>query len=137
MNQSKSQALCTKRLESIQVRHSLVMRPSLTRGRALQTFDCYRCGRGMRRLAQRLQLALLQADELEAQTNKIVEARYVPLTKLCGVSLVTAGTLAAILGSGNRFKSDAQLAAYAGVAPLETSSAGHVRHRLNRGETAA
>ena len=43
------------------------------------------------------------------------------------------GTLAAILGPGNRFASDAQLAAYAGVAPLETSSAGLVRHRLNRG----
>lgn len=87
----------------------------------------------VRRLAQRLQLALLQADELEAQINEIVEVRYLPLTKLCGVSLVTAGTLAAILGPGNRFKSDAQLAAYAGVAPLETSSAGLVRHRLNRG----
>ena len=72
----------------------------------------------VRRLAQRLQLALLQADELEAQINEIVEAKYLPLTKLCGVSLVTAGTLAAILGPGNRFKSDAQLAAYAGVAPL-------------------
>jgi transposase len=87
----------------------------------------------VRRLAQRLQLALLQADELEVQINGIVEARYLPLTKLCGVSLITAGTLAAILGPGNRFKSDAQLAAYAGVAPLETSSAGLVRHRLNRG----
>ena len=28
---------------------------------------------------------------------------------------------------------DAQLAAFAGVAPLEASSAGRVRHRLNRG----
>jgi transposase len=87
----------------------------------------------VRRLAQRLQLALLQADELEAQINEIVKAKYLPLTKLCGVNLVTAGTLAAILGPGNRFDSDAQLAAYAGVAPLETSSAGLVRHRLNRG----
>jgi transposase len=52
---------------------------------------------------------------------------------LSGINLITAGTLAAILGPGNRFSTDAQLAAYAGVAPLETSSAGHVRHRLNRG----
>ena len=49
------------------------------------------------------------------------------------MNLLTAGTLAAILGPGNRFASDAQLAAYAGVAPLETSSAGLIRHRLNRG----
>ena len=34
---------------------------------------------------------------------------------------------------GDRFATDAQLAAYAGVAPLEASSAGVVRHRLNRG----
>ncbi len=38
-----------------------------------------------------------------------------------------------ILGPGQRFTSEAQLAAYAGVAPLEASSAGIVRHRLNRG----
>lgn len=37
------------------------------------------------------------------------------------------------MGPGNRFSSDAQLASYAGVAPLEASSAGHTRHRLNRG----
>ena len=37
-----------------------------------------------------------------------------------------AGILAAILGPGHRFATDAQLAAYAGVAPLEASSAGLV-----------
>ncbi|MFQ5880739.1 MAG: transposase [Dehalococcoidia bacterium] len=52
---------------------------------------------------------------------------------MCGVNLPSAGTLAGILGPGRRFASDAQLAAYAGVAPLETSSAGLMRHRLNRG----
>ena len=87
----------------------------------------------VRQLAQRLRLAVSQADELEKQIKELAEASFFPLTRLCGVSLITAGTLAAILGPGNRFASDAQLAAYAGVAPLETSSAGHVRHRLNRG----
>ena len=38
-----------------------------------------------------------------------------------------------VLGPGGRFSTDAELAAYAGVAPLETSSAGLTRHRLNRG----
>jgi transposase len=46
---------------------------------------------------------------------------------------LTAGALAGLLGPGRRFATDAQLAAYAGVAPLEASSAGRVRHRLNRG----
>lgn len=38
-----------------------------------------------------------------------------------------------ILDPGHRFATDAQIAVYAGVAPLEGSSAGYVRHRLNRG----
>ncbi len=49
------------------------------------------------------------------------------------MQLLTAGALAGILGPGQRFTSEAQLAAYAGVAPLEASSAGTVRHGLNRG----
>jgi transposase len=85
------------------------------------------------RLAQRLRLALQQAEELETQIKELAEASFSPLTRCVGVNLITAGTLAGILGPGNRFASDAQLAAYSGVAPLETSSAGQVRHRLNRG----
>jgi transposase len=87
----------------------------------------------IRRLAQRLRLALSQAEELTQQIKDLAERRFSPLTNLCGVNLITAGTLAGILGPGDRFATDAQLAAYAGVAPLEASSAGLVRHRLNRG----
>jgi transposase len=87
----------------------------------------------VRRLAQRLRLALTQAEELANRIGDSAAADFSPLTRLCGVSLLTAGTLAGILGPGHRFATDAQLAAYAGVAPLEASSAGHVRHRLNRG----
>jgi transposase len=87
----------------------------------------------VKRLAERLNLALEQVDELTEQIEKLAEERFLVLTELFGVSLLTAGALAGILGPGRRFKSDAQLAAYAGVAPLEASSAGAVRHRLNRG----
>lgn len=90
-------------------------------------------GRAVRRLAERLLLTLAHEDELARQIRQLAKARYAPLTRLCGVDLLTAGNLAAILGPGNRFASDAQLAAYAGAAPLEASSAGKVRHRLNRG----
>lgn len=85
------------------------------------------------RLAQRLQLALDQAAGLAERIKELVGTRFAPLTRLCGVDLLTAGALAGILGPGRRFSTDAQLAAYAGVAPLEASSAGLVRHRLNRG----
>jgi transposase len=89
---------------------------------------------GVRRLAQRLRLAREQAKELAKQIEALTaEAGFTPLTAINGIGLLIAGTLAGILGPGCRFASDAQLAAYAGVAPLEASSAGMVRHRLNRG----
>lgn len=87
----------------------------------------------VRRLAQRLQLAVDQAAALATRIKSLVGTKFEPLTRLCGVDLLTAGALAGILGPGRRFSTDAQLAAYAGAAPLEASSAGLVRHRLNRG----
>jgi transposase len=87
----------------------------------------------VRRLAERLRLALTQAQELASRIRDSAAEGFSPLTRLCGVDLLTAGTLAGVLGPGRRFTTDAQLAAYAGVAPLEASSAGLVRHRLNRG----
>jgi transposase len=87
----------------------------------------------VRRLAKRFRLALTQAEELARRIAVHAEAGFSPLTRLCGVNLLTAGMLAGILGPGRRFSTDAELAAYAGVAPLEASSAGLTRHRLNRG----
>ena len=117
--------------------------PSLVTVAALDTLESY-CARrpgalneqralAVRRLAQRLRLAVVQAKDLEKEIGSLTEDRFAPLTRLCGVNLLTAGTLAGILGPGDRFTSDAQLAAYAGASPLETSSAGRTRHRLNRG----
>ena len=87
----------------------------------------------VRRLAQRLQLALGQAAELAERIRGIAQARYAPLIQICGINLLTAGALAGMPGPGQRFASEAALAAYAGVSPREASSAGHIRHRLNRG----
>ncbi len=87
----------------------------------------------VRRLAQRLQLVVEQAEVLARRIEGLAAPRFTPLTGICGISLLTAGALAGILGPGLRFSSDAQIAAYAGVAPLEASSAERVRHRLDRG----
>ena len=87
----------------------------------------------VRRLAQRLRLATSQAEEVARQIRTRARAGFSPLTALTGVDWLTAGSLAGILGCGQRFPTEAHLAAYAGVAPLEASSAGHLRHRLNRG----
>ena len=87
----------------------------------------------VRRLAPRLRLAHQQAEALATQIRVRAQVRFAPLTAIFGINLLTAGALAAQLGPGQRFTGEAQLAAYAGVAPLEASSAEHVRHRLNRG----
>lgn len=87
----------------------------------------------VRRLALRLELALSQAKELGEQIRALGAVRFTPLTEICGVNFLTAGALAGILGPGQRFTTDAQLAKFAGVAPIEASSAERVRHRLNRG----
>jgi hypothetical protein len=50
--------------------------------------------------------------------------------RTCGAS---RSALAGIPGPSQPFASEAQLAAYTRVTPLEASSAGRVRHRLNRG----
>ena len=117
--------------------------PSLTSAAGLRALVSYTAQDGtliqqhraacVRRLAERLQLATTQADDVAEQIRLLAAARYEPLTRLCGVNLLTAGMLAGMLGPGRRFESEAQLAAYAGTSPLEASSSGLTRHRLNRG----
>ena len=55
------------------------------------------------------------------------------LLELPGCAAVTAAKLLAEIGPIDRFRSDAQLARHAGVAPLEASSGRTQRHRLDRG----
>lgn len=117
--------------------------PTLRSRAGLNALESYQSPRGcllqeqraaaVRRLAERLRLTLSQSEELARQIATYAEAGFSPLTRLCGVNLLTAGMLAGILGPGRRFSTDAELAAYAGAAPLEASSAGLTRHRLNRG----
>ena len=56
---------------------------------------------------------------LEHELGAGVRAHYLPLTQVTGINLLTAGARAGILGPGRRFQSEGQVAAYAGVAPLE------------------
>ena len=117
--------------------------PALTSAEGLAALETYQApspgvlhqerAAAVRRLAQRLRLATTQAEEIARPLRTRAKAGFPPLQALKGVDWLTAGTLAGILGCGQRFRTEAQLAAYAGVAPLEASSAGHLRHRLNRG----
>jgi transposase len=67
--------------------------------------------------------------ELEQRTAQLAPA----LLELSGCGALTAAKLLAEIGPIDRFKSDAQLARHAGVAPLEASSGRVQRHRLDRG----
>ncbi len=86
----------------------------------------------VKRLLQRLRLVTAQVEEVSEKIRRLAREGFSPLIQIFGVDTLSAGILAGILGPGCRFSNDAELAAYAGVAPLETSSAGLVRHRLNR-----
>lgn len=86
----------------------------------------------VQRLAQRCFLALDDVAHCTAEIQALAKEHFAPLTGIHGIGLLTAGVIASHLGPGERFTSEAQVAAYAGVAPLEASSAGHLRHRLNR-----
>jgi transposase len=83
-------------------------------------------------LAQRLSLRRNKPKSSPVRSPR-TPSRSTPLTAICGIDLLSAGALAGLLGPGQRFNNEAQLAAYAGVAPIEASSGERVRHRLNRG----
>ena len=67
--------------------------------------------------------------ELHAQTTTIAPR----LLEQPGCAALTAAKLLCEIGPINRFRTDAQLARHAGVAPLDASSGKHQRHRLDRG----
>jgi transposase len=73
---------------------------------------------------------ILRLDrELEQRTQTLAPR----LLQLPGCGPVSAAKLLSEIGPIERFRSDAQLARHAGVAPLDASSGKHQRHRLDRG----
>ena len=71
--------------------------------------------------------------ELERELQQQTVAIAPRLLELPGCAALTAAKLLCEIGPINRFRSDAQLARHAGVAPLDASSGKHQRHRLDRG----
>ena len=80
------------------------------------------------------QLALLdeQKRELRRELGRVSKARFAPLREIEGVGVIIACAIAAELGAPRPGFGEAQLAALGGLCPIEASSAGAVRHRLNR-----
>jgi transposase len=90
-----------------------------------------------KQLARDLISEIRQADQrlkiLTAQIAETVAATGSQLIKVDGVGPVLAGRLLARTRGMSRFATAAAFASYAGVAPVEVSSAERVRHRLPRG----
>jgi transposase len=84
-----------------------------------------------RELVRRAKELLRQQRSLERELGVLVKEHAAPLLELPGCGVLTAAKLLAEVAGIERFKSDAQLAMLAGVAPLDASSGRQRRHRLN------
>jgi transposase len=72
-------------------------------------------------------------SQLDGELHDQAAAIAPRLLELPGCGGLTAAKLLCEIGPITRFRSDAQLARHAGVAPLDASSGKHQRHRLDRG----
>jgi transposase len=117
--------------------------PDLTTKAAIAALQTYRApgDRALDREREQIvhataaQLALLyeQDRELRSKLERASKGRFSPLREIEGVGPIIACALVSELGMPRPRFSEQQLAALAAVSPLEASSAGAVRHRLNRG----
>lgn len=88
--------------------------------------------RAVRRQAAQLALLDEQERELERSLRAAARERFSPLTRIEGVGPLIACGFIAELGRPRPGFREEHLAADAGASPLEASSAGGTRHRLNR-----
>jgi transposase len=88
--------------------------------------------RAIRRQADQLALLDEQERELEGKLRRMARERFSPLTEIEGIGAIIACAIVSELGRPRPGFREEHLAAEAGVSPLEASSAGGVRHRLNR-----
>jgi transposase len=86
-----------------------------------------------RELVNRCRAVTRSIRELERDLHTQTVALAPQLLELPGCATLTAAKLLCEIGPIDRFRSDAQLARHAAVAPLDASSGKHQRHRLDRG----
>ncbi len=86
-----------------------------------------------RELVNRCRSLTRAIEELDRELEQQAVTVAPTLLELPGCGAVTAAKLLAEIGPISRFRTDAQLARYSGVAPLEASSGRVQRHRLDRG----
>src|SRR5205823_13147518 len=89
--------------------------------------------RAVRATAEQIALLDDQIAELRRKLERASKDSFRPLRAIKGIGAQITCTIIAELGAPRPGFGDEQLAALAGVAPLEASSAGVTRHRVNRG----
>jgi transposase len=90
-------------------------------------------GRIALELVQRCRDLTRSVLALDQELQQRIAAVAPRLLALPGCGPLSAAKLLCEIGPIERFRSDAQLARHAGVAPLDASSGKHQRHRLDRG----
>ena len=85
-----------------------------------------------RRLVARCGELTVEVNELEREIRRMVRTQCPELLRVPGCAELTAAKLVGEVAGVTRFATEAKLALYGGVAPLEVSSGEHRRHRLNR-----
>lgn len=85
-----------------------------------------------RELVRMIRELTRRARELERELLQLVRQTHPQLLDIPGCGTLCAAAIIAEVGGIARFRNDAQLAAYAGVSPLDASSGRQQRHRLNR-----
>lgn len=85
-----------------------------------------------RDLVRRIRELVKAAAVLKRELAALVKETAQQLLLIPGCGVLCAAAIIANVGPISRFRNDAQLAAYAGVSPLDASSGRQQRHRLNR-----
>jgi transposase len=85
-----------------------------------------------RDLINQIRQSLRQERNLQKEIADLVNDQAPQLLDIPGCGPLTAGRLIAETAGPNRFKTDAQFARLAGVAPIPASTANNNRHRLDR-----
>lgn len=85
-----------------------------------------------RELVKRIRELTARAKELERELRALVLKTSPQLLDIPGCGTLCAAAIIANVAGIARFSTEAQLAAYAGVSPLDASSGRQQRHRLNR-----
>ena len=85
-----------------------------------------------RELIRRIRELAKRVTELDRELAVLVRAQRTALLEIPGCGSITAARILAEVDGVERFATEARLASYAGVAPLDASSGRQQRHRLNR-----